>query len=79
MTATEFRTKCYRLMDEVAETGRELVITKRGGQWRGLCHFGPLSVLLGRDRDVIEICSVLDAPVDVEWDAAKNTGTVLGG
>ncbi|MYB77777.1 MAG: type II toxin-antitoxin system Phd/YefM family antitoxin [Chloroflexi bacterium] len=30
MSATEFRARCYRLMDEVAETGREVVITKRG-------------------------------------------------
>ena len=30
MSATEFRARCYRLMDEVAETGRETVITKRG-------------------------------------------------
>ena len=30
MAATEFRARCYRLLDEVAETGREIVITKRG-------------------------------------------------
>ena len=30
MAATEFRARCYGLMDEVAETGREIVITKRG-------------------------------------------------
>ena len=36
MSATEFRARCYRLLDEVAETGREIVITKRGrSQWRG--------------------------------------------
>ena len=27
--ATEFRARCSRLIDEVAETGREIVITKR--------------------------------------------------
>lgn len=30
MAATEFRARCYGLMDEVAETGREIVITKKG-------------------------------------------------
>ena len=30
MSATEFRAKCLGLIDEVAETGREIVITKRG-------------------------------------------------
>ena len=30
MSATEFRAKCLGLMDEVAETGMEIVIAKRG-------------------------------------------------
>ena len=30
MSATEFRAKCLGLIDEVAETGREIVIRKRG-------------------------------------------------
>ena len=28
--ATEFKAKCLKLMDEVAETGEEIVITKNG-------------------------------------------------
>ena len=40
MTATEFRARCYQLMDEVAATGREVVITKRGGRWRSRGRFG---------------------------------------
>lgn len=30
MSATEFRARCLGLIDEVAETGREIVIAKRG-------------------------------------------------
>lgn len=30
ITASEFKAKCLKLMDEVAEGGPELVITKRG-------------------------------------------------
>ena len=30
MTASEFRAKCLHIMDEVAATGEEVVITKRG-------------------------------------------------
>jgi prevent-host-death family protein len=29
-TASEFKAKCLRLLDEVAESGHSLVITKRG-------------------------------------------------
>ena len=31
MTATEFRARCYGLMDEVVETGPEIAIMKRRG------------------------------------------------
>ena len=30
MAAGEFKAKCLRLIDEVSETGQEIVITKRG-------------------------------------------------
>ena len=30
MKASEFKAKCLKLMDEVAETGEEIVITKHG-------------------------------------------------
>ncbi len=30
MNASEFRAKCLKLMDEVAESGEEIIITKRG-------------------------------------------------
>ena len=44
MAVTEFRARCYRLMDEVAETGREIVITKRG---RAVARLVPLRHRLG--------------------------------
>lgn len=30
ITATQFKARCLRLLDEVAETGETLVVTKRG-------------------------------------------------
>ena len=30
ITASEFKAKCLKIMDEVAETGERVVITKRG-------------------------------------------------
>ena len=68
--ASEFKAKCLKLMDEVAESGEEIVITKNGR---------PVSRLLpyrekqrspfGRDRDIIQIHGDLDEPLDVKWDA----------
>ena len=70
MTATEFRARCYRLMDEVAETGRELVITKRGKPVARLRPLRPsLGPWFGRDKDIIKIHGDIGAPIDVEWDA----------
>ena len=70
MSATEFRARCYGLIDEVAETGREIVITKR---WRPVARLAPIRPALGpwfgRDRDIIKIHGDIGAPIDVEWDA----------
>lgn len=70
MSATEFRARCYRLLDEVAETGREIVITKRGKPVAQLRPIRPVrKSMFGRDRDIIMIHGDIDAPIDVEWDA----------
>ena len=70
MSATEFRAKCLGLMDEVAETGREIVITKQGKPVARLVPVRPsLGPWFGRDRDIIKIHGDIGAPIDVEWDA----------
>ena len=78
MSATEFRARCYRLLDEVAETGREIVITKRGKPVAQLRPIRPVrKSLFGRDRDIIKIHGDIGAPIDVEWDAEVNPDRVL--
>ncbi len=78
MSATEFRAKCLALIDEVAETGREIVITKRGRALARLVPLRPsLGTWFGRDRDIIKIHGDIDAPIDVEWDAESNPDRVL--
>ena len=70
MSATEFRPKCLGLLDEVAETGREIVITKRG---RAVARLVPFrrrrGAPFGLYRDEIRIHGDIGAPIDVEWDA----------
>ena len=78
MSATEFRAKCLGLMDEVAATGREIVITKRGRSVAQLRPIRPVrKSLFGRDRDIIKIHGDITAPIDVEWDAEANPDRVL--
>ena len=65
MKASEFKAKCLKLMDEVAETGEEIVITKRG---RPVARLRPLQrtreAPFGRDRDIIRVHGDIDAPLE---------------
>ena len=74
--ASEFKAKCLKLMNEVAESGTEYVITKNGRPVSRLvpCHNKPKS-LFGIDRGRLEILGDIDEPLDVEWEAA--TGQIL--
>ncbi len=62
--ASEFKARCLQLMDGVAETGEEIVITKRGRPVSRLvpCREQPEEIF-GADRDVIRIHGDIVAPV----------------
>ncbi len=70
--ASEFKAKCLQIMDEVADTGESIVITKRGSpvaelvpaRRRPVKIFG---VMKGRMKTLGDIIS----PIDVEWDAMR--------
>ena len=71
ITASEFKAKCLKLMDDVAESGEEIVITKRGRPVAKLapCRQKPQGAPWGRYRDIIQIHGDIVSPIDVEWDA----------
>lgn len=67
--AAEFESHCLSLIDEVADTGRALVVTKRG---RPVARVVPVednvrASLLG---SVLEQHDLL-APIDDPWDAVR--------
>ena len=73
--ASEFKAKCLKLMDEVAESGEEIVITKNGRPVSRLLPYREKQQSpLGRDRDIIQIHGDLDEPLDVKWDAVTGRG-----
>jgi prevent-host-death family protein len=76
--ASEFKAKCLKLMDEVAETGEEIIITKNGQPVSRLTPYQekPKS-WFGRDRTIIKIHGDITAPIDVEWEAESNPDRVL--
>ena len=67
--ASEFKAKCLQLMDDVAETGEELVITKHG---KPVSKLSPVTTkprsLFGLHRDVLEIRGDILEPIDEAWD-----------
>ena len=76
--ASEFKAKCLKLMDEVAENGEEIVITKNGRPTARLVPYREKPKnWFGRDRDIIRITGDIVSPIDVEWDAISSPDRVL--
>ena len=68
--ASEFKAKCLALMDEVADTGEEIVITKRGAPVARLAPYrGKPEPFIGADRGLIKIHGDIVGPVmDDDWE-----------
>ena len=88
--ASEFKAKCLKLMDEVAGSGEEIVITKNGKPVAKLTPYKPAAegtsyrdrpeTPFGLNKGRYEIHGDLDdALLDVEWDAetGKNWDDLL--
>jgi prevent-host-death family protein len=69
--AGEFKAKCLKLIDEVAETRKPLVITKRG---KPVAEVIPIPVqgdLVGSMRGSVLWEGDIISPIDAEWEAMK--------
>ena len=76
--ASVFKATCLRLMDEVAATGEEIVITKNGRPTARLLPYRKqFGDWFGADRDRIGIIGDIISPIDVEWEAAVDPDRVL--
>ncbi|MDE0310433.1 MAG: type II toxin-antitoxin system Phd/YefM family antitoxin [Acidiferrobacterales bacterium] len=74
--ASEFKAKCLKLMDEVANTGEALVISKNGRLIARLVPYRSRPVsLYGIDKGKIEILGDIIEPVDVKWEANADKST----
>jgi prevent-host-death family protein len=73
MKASEFKAKCLAVMDEVAESGQGVIVTKNGKPLVELVPHktkakrSPLGIWKGK----VEITGDIMSPIDVEWDAMK--------
>lgn len=65
---SEFEARCLKLMDEAAETGEEIVITKHGRPVTRLVPYTQRPQLeFGRNRDRIQILGDIVSPTPAEW------------
>lgn len=68
--ASEFKAKCLQLMDEVNQTGEEIVITKYGKPVSILKPYRTVpATLFGLHKGKIKSYDDLIAPLDVVWEA----------
>jgi len=68
--AGTFKATCLALLDEVAMTGEEIVITKRGKPVARLTALEPAPSLIGSVTFLVSDEEFI-APIDVEWDAVE--------
>ena len=74
MKASEFRANCLKLMDEIAEAGGEIIITKHGKPISKLVPYKtapnnqkPPKTFFGSDKGRIEILGDIVSPMPAEW------------
>lgn len=71
--ASEFKVKCLKLIDEVANTGGELVITKNNRPVARLVPYrSKPPTLFGIDRDKIVILDDIITPLKAKWEVDVN-------
>ena len=71
--ASEFKAKCLHIMDEVAETGESVVITKNGVP---ITEMIPVrrreKTLFGSMKGTFKIVGDVISPIDTQWDALRD-------
>ena len=66
--ASEFEAECLNLVDEVSESGDEIVITKNGLPVAKLAPYRERSKTpFGRDRGRIKVLGDIVSPMPAEW------------
>ena len=71
ISAAEFRSNCFKIIDDVTQTHKEVIITKRGKPVAKLVHYGKdkrTDPLLGAMAGLGETIGDLTEPLDEPWE-----------
>lgn len=71
IAAGDFKARCLKLLDEVAETGEPLVITKHGKAVAKLVPMPPDQELFGALAGSVLAEGDILSPLDNDWDADR--------
>jgi len=71
IAAGEFKSKCLKLLDQVAEKRETLVITKRGKPVAQVTPIPAQENIVGSMKGSVLWMGDIISPIDVEWDAMK--------
>ncbi|MGA3263498.1 MAG: type II toxin-antitoxin system prevent-host-death family antitoxin [Terracidiphilus sp.] len=71
IAAGEFKSKCLKLLDEVADKRETLVITKHGKPVAQVVPMPPEKELFGAMRGSGVIIGDIISPLENEWEALK--------
>jgi prevent-host-death family protein len=71
IAAGEFKAKCLKLLDQVAEKREPLVITKHGKPVAQVMPMPAQDQLFGSMRGSVLWEGDIISPIDVEWEAMK--------
>lgn len=79
MPANEFKTHCLRVMDEVAETGREVIVTKHRRPVAKLVPMPAPGGIVGLFKGVMTVSGDIDKPAIPldEWEVFSNPEQVV--
>lgn len=70
--ALEFSANCLRLIEEVSETGKEIIFSNNGVPVSKLVPIQKKpETLFGMHKGQVKIKGDIVTPIDLEWDAAK--------
>ena len=69
--AGEFKARCLKLLDEVAQTRQPLIITKHGKPVAQLTPLPPKKDPFGALKGSVVYEGDIISPLDVEWDVDK--------
>jgi prevent-host-death family protein len=71
IAAGEFKAKCLKLLDQVAQTRQPLIITKHGKPVAQVVPVPAKKNIIGAMRGSVLWEGDIISPIDVEWEAMK--------